>query len=31
VIDSTGKVLADSEANPAQMENHAGVPNFKLR
>ena len=29
VIDSTGKVLADSEANAAQMENHAGRPEFQ--
>jgi two-component system phosphate regulon sensor histidine kinase PhoR len=28
VIDSTGKVLADSEANPDTMENHAGRPEF---
>jgi len=28
VIDSTGKVLADSEADPATMENHAGRPEF---
>ena len=29
VIDSTGKVLADSEANPNKMENHAGRPEFE--
>jgi len=28
VIDSAGKVLADSEANPDQMENHATRPEF---
>ncbi|MFZ0311928.1 MAG: ATP-binding protein [Candidatus Korobacteraceae bacterium] len=28
VIDATGKVLADSEANPDTMENHAGRPEF---
>lgn len=28
VIDRSGKVLADSEANPAQMENHADRPEF---
>jgi two-component system phosphate regulon sensor histidine kinase PhoR len=28
VIDSTGTVLADSEANPATMENHAARPEF---
>jgi two-component system phosphate regulon sensor histidine kinase PhoR len=28
VIDSSGKVLADSEANPATMENHATRPEF---
>jgi len=28
VIDSSGKVLADSEANPATMENHAARPEF---
>jgi two-component system, OmpR family, phosphate regulon sensor histidine kinase PhoR len=28
VIDSTGKVLADSEADPARMENHAARPEF---
>ena len=28
VIDSSGKVLADSEANPEQMENHASRPEF---
>jgi two-component system phosphate regulon sensor histidine kinase PhoR len=28
VIDSTGKVLADSEADPAEMENHASRPEF---
>jgi len=28
IIDSTGKVLADSEANPAAMENHATRPEF---
>jgi two-component system phosphate regulon sensor histidine kinase PhoR len=28
VIDSTGKVLADSEATPATMENHAGRKEF---
>ena len=28
VIDSTGKVLADSEANPDEMENHAARPEF---
>jgi two-component system phosphate regulon sensor histidine kinase PhoR len=30
VIDSTGKVLADSEANAEQMENHAQRPEFQL-
>jgi two-component system phosphate regulon sensor histidine kinase PhoR len=30
VIEPTGKVLADSEANPAQMENHAGRPEFQV-
>jgi two-component system phosphate regulon sensor histidine kinase PhoR len=30
VIDSTGKPLADSEANPEQMENHAGRPEFQV-
>jgi len=28
IIDSAGKVLADSEANPARMENHATRPEF---
>ena len=28
VIDASGKVLADSESNPAQMENHAGRVEF---
>ena len=28
IIDPTGKVLADSEANPANMENHATRPEF---
>jgi two-component system phosphate regulon sensor histidine kinase PhoR len=28
IIDPTGKVLADSEANPARMENHATRPEF---
>jgi two-component system, OmpR family, phosphate regulon sensor histidine kinase PhoR len=28
IIDPTGKVLADSEANPASMENHSGLPEF---
>jgi two-component system phosphate regulon sensor histidine kinase PhoR len=28
VIDASGKVLADSESNPATMENHAGRPEF---
>jgi two-component system, OmpR family, phosphate regulon sensor histidine kinase PhoR len=28
VIDSSGKVLADSEADPATMENHAARPEF---
>jgi len=28
IIDLTGKVLADSEANPAGMENHAARPEF---
>ena len=28
VIDSSGKVLADSEADPAAMENHASRPEF---
>jgi two-component system, OmpR family, phosphate regulon sensor histidine kinase PhoR len=28
IIDQTGKVLADSEADPAQMENHAQRPEF---
>jgi two-component system phosphate regulon sensor histidine kinase PhoR len=28
VIDSSGKVLADSEADPATMENHASRPEF---
>ena len=28
IIDPTGKVLADSEANPASMENHAARPEF---
>ncbi len=28
VIDSSGKVLADSEADPAKMENHATRPEF---
>ncbi|MCI0350177.1 MAG: ATP-binding protein [Acidobacteriales bacterium] len=28
IIDRTGKVLADSEADPAQMENHAQRPEF---
>lgn len=30
VIDSSGAVLADSEADPATMENHAGRPEFVL-
>ncbi len=30
VIDSTGKVLADSEADPSTMENHASRPEFAL-
>jgi two-component system phosphate regulon sensor histidine kinase PhoR len=30
VIDSSGKVLADSEADPATMENHAQRPEFAL-
>jgi len=29
VIDSSGKVLADSEADPAQMENHGGRPEVR--
>lgn len=29
IIDMTGRVLADSEAQPAQMENHANRPEFK--
>jgi two-component system phosphate regulon sensor histidine kinase PhoR len=29
VIDATGRVLADSEADPAQMENHAARPEFE--
>lgn len=28
IIDSSGRVLADSEADPASMENHAGRPEF---
>jgi two-component system phosphate regulon sensor histidine kinase PhoR len=28
VIDSSGKVLADTEADPAKMENHATRPEF---
>ena len=28
IIDASGKVLADSESNPAQMENHAGRVEF---
>ncbi len=28
IVDPTGKVLADSEANPANMENHATLPEF---
>jgi two-component system phosphate regulon sensor histidine kinase PhoR len=28
VIDATGKVLADSEADPGKMDNHAGRPEF---
>jgi two-component system phosphate regulon sensor histidine kinase PhoR len=28
IIDSSGKVLADSEADPASMENHAARPEF---
>lgn len=28
VIDSAGKVLADSEADPKEMDNHAGRPEF---
>src|SRR5258708_13053915 len=28
IIDPTGQVLADSEANPAAMENHAKRPEF---
>src|SRR5262249_30694496 len=28
IIDASGKVLADSEANPAEMENHATRPEF---
>ena len=31
VIDSSGKVLADSEADPAKMENHAPGPNSSPR
>jgi two-component system phosphate regulon sensor histidine kinase PhoR len=30
IVDSGGKVLADSEANPAGMENHAKRPEFAL-
>jgi two-component system phosphate regulon sensor histidine kinase PhoR len=30
VIDASGKVLADSEAKPEQMENHAGRPEFQV-
>jgi two-component system, OmpR family, phosphate regulon sensor histidine kinase PhoR len=30
IVDSGGKVLADSEANPAAMENHAKRPEFAL-
>lgn len=30
VIETSGKVLADSEANPVEMENHATRPEFKL-
>jgi two-component system phosphate regulon sensor histidine kinase PhoR len=29
VIDTTGKVLADSQADPDTMENHAGRPEFR--
>jgi two-component system, OmpR family, phosphate regulon sensor histidine kinase PhoR len=29
IIDASGKVLADSEANPDRMENHATRPEFK--
>src|SRR5712671_6394940 len=29
VIDTSGRVLADSQADPATMENHAGRPEFK--
>src|SRR3989442_15259706 len=28
IIDASGKVLADSESNPANMENHATRPEF---
>jgi two-component system, OmpR family, phosphate regulon sensor histidine kinase PhoR len=28
IIDPTGQVLADSESNPANMDNHAGRPEF---
>lgn len=28
IVDRSGRVLADSEANPAQMENHASRPEF---
>ena len=28
IIDASGKVLADSESNPATMENHATRPEF---
>jgi two-component system phosphate regulon sensor histidine kinase PhoR len=28
IIDPTGRVLADSESNPANMENHATLPEF---
>ena len=30
IIDPTGKVLADSEGNPASMENHSARPEFAL-
>jgi len=29
IIDTTGRVLADSEANPGEMENHAQRPEFR--
>lgn len=29
IVDAQGKVLADSEADPAAMENHAGRPEFQ--